>query len=256
MADTEQAANRPTPAERARTLAYGVADGVLVTPGVPYAPVPAHITGDDGVPLLLMPTASPVVAALVGNEDLPATLRISDVAPVAFPDRVRGRAWLHGWISQVPEDERRAAAIRLSRLHPRPELLDLGRPGHEDGAWTLLSLDIAQIEIDDAWGGDTLEPEDYAAASPDPFVAIEAGVLAHLDGCHRDELRALLPRLAGKDPDIRPLGLDRHGMWVRCAIPGGEPRTADLRIAFAEPVEDMAGLRAVYRRLFTPAGKR
>lgn len=261
----------PTAAERARTLAYGIADGVLVAPGVPYAPVPAHSTDRDGRPLLLVQTASPIAAALAAEPDMPATLRISDVAPVTLADRVRGRAWLHGWLTEIPAAELRTAALRLSRAHPRPELLDLGDErtglgqvghglaghglaGHGGGReWTILALEVAQVEVDDAWGSATLEPEEYADAAPDPFVAVEAGILTHLDSAHRDELTRLLPESVPPGP-VRPLSLDRHGMWLRCTAPEpGGPPSYDLRLSFAEPVSDLHGLRHVYRRLFARA---
>ncbi|GAA2434165.1 DUF2470 domain-containing protein [Actinomadura vinacea] len=266
---SEGATERPTAGERARTLAYGVADGVLAVPGVPYAPVPAHATDENGRPLLLLPAGSAAVKALRGEPDLPATLRISDVAPIPLADRVRGRAWLHGWVTEPEGDERRAAAVRLSRLHPRPELLDIGRESESDAAraWTVLALEVAEVEIRDGWGAATLEPEEYEAAVPDPFVAIEAGMLSHLDECHRGELVTMLLRLnelaaavsgsgvpgvaAGHDPVVRPLALDRYGMWVRCFSPrpdGADP--VDLRVVFGEPVSDVHGLRRVYRRLF------
>lgn len=256
----------PTPAERARTLAYGMADGVLVAPGVPYAPVPAHTTDLDGRPLLLLPASSPIVAALAGEpDDLPATLRISDVAPVPLPDRVRGRAWLHGWLTAIPASELRAAALRLSRPHPRPELLDLGAPvppqrtagdADEGSEWTIVALEVAQVEIDDAWGSATLEPEEYAAAAPDPFVAVEAGMLTHLDSCHRAELTGLLPESVPAEAreDVRPLALDRHGLWLRCRMPCADGSVScDLRLPFPEPVRDIHGLRDAYRTLFTRA---
>ncbi|XRQ04804.1 DUF2470 domain-containing protein [Actinomadura welshii] len=247
----------PTAAERARTLAYGIADGVLVAPGVPYAPVPAYSADRDGRPLLLVRTGSPIAAALTGEPDMPATLRISDVAPVTLADRVRGRAWLHGWLTEVPAPEMRAAALRLSRAHPRPELLDLGdeRPGRGEREWTILALEVAQVEVDDAWGSATLEPEEYADAAPDPFVAVEAGILTHLDSHHRDELTGLLPDCVPAGP-VRPLALDRHGMWLRCsAPPPEEPSAFDLRLTFTEPVRDLHGLRRVYRRLFARAAR-
>ncbi|RFU39986.1 hypothetical protein DZF91_19405, partial [Actinomadura logoneensis] len=203
----------PTAAERARTAAYGIAGAVLVAPGVPYDPVPAHVTDDNGAPLLFMPRRSPTVAALTGLDDLPATLRISDVAPVPLADRVRGRAWLHGWVSEVPAEGRGAAADRLARLHPRPELLDLVADDPGDGDWTVLTMDLAEIEIVDAWGAADLDPDEYRAGHPDPFVAVEAGVLGHLDGAHRAELARLVP---GAEPGrVRPLALDRHGLWLR-----------------------------------------
>ncbi|MFA1538557.1 DUF2470 domain-containing protein [Actinomadura monticuli] len=244
----------PAPAERARTLAYGIADGVLVVPRVPDTPVPAHATDRDGRPLLLVPAGAPAVARLSAEpDDLPATLRVSDVAPVTFADRVRGRAWLHGWLTEVPDTELRAAALRLSHVHPRPELLDL-RAG-KDREWTVLALEVAQVEIDDAWGSAALEPEEYAEAAPDPFVAIEAGVLTHLDSAHRDELAALLPESVPSGP-VRPLALDRYGMWMRCAGRSPDvPASFDVRLAFAEPVSDLHGLRRVYRRLFARAAR-
>ncbi|MFC6882656.1 MULTISPECIES: DUF2470 domain-containing protein [Actinomadura] len=265
----------PTAAERARTLAYGVSGAVLVTPGHPddhELCVPAHATDRNGRPLLLIPASSQVVAALSVEADVPAVLRIADVAPVPLPDRVRGRAWLHGWVTEIPAEERRAAALRLSRLHPRPELLGFGGAS-ADTEWALLALEVAQVEIDDAWGSATIEPEEYAAAEPDPFVAVEGGILSHLDSRHRGELTGLLPWTgpeggcpAGREdgcgdgaqapsPTVRPLSLDRYGMWLRCLdaeADGSEP--FDLRLAFAEPVSDLHGLRRVYRRLFAAGG--
>lgn len=253
---TTETMEGPTAAERARTLAYGFADGVLVAPGVPDAPVTAFSTDRDGRPLLLVRTASPVLAALAADEDLPATLRICDVAPVPLADRVRGRAWLHGWLTEVPAAELRPAAVRLSRAHARPELLDLGdgRPVRER-EWTILALEIAQVELDDAWGSAALEPEEYAAAAPDPFVAVEAGILTHLDSRHRAELTGLLPASVPPGP-VRPLALDRHGMWLRRCEPSPEVRASfDLRLAFSEPVSDIHGLRRVYRHLFSRADR-
>ncbi|SNR26810.1 DUF2470 domain-containing protein [Actinomadura mexicana] len=250
---SRQTIQGPTAAERARTLAYGVADGVLVAPGVPCAPVPAHTTDRDGRPLLLVRADAPVAAALTGEDDVPATLQISDVAPVPLPDRVRGRARLHGWLSEIPEGELGAAALRLSHVHPRPELLDLGAGRDGRREWTILALEAAQVEVADAWGSDTLEPEEYADAAPDPFVTVEAGILTHLDSAHRAELPRLLPESVPPGP-VRPLGLDRYGMWLRCSAPPPDaPSSFDVRLPFAEPVSDLHGLRRVYRRLFTRA---
>ncbi|WP_187357100.1 DUF2470 domain-containing protein [Actinomadura sp. CNU-125] len=199
---------------------------------------------------------------------------------------MRGRAWLHGWLTEVPAAELRAAALRLSRPHPRPELLDLAAPvppqrdaagggeADEGSEWTILALEVAQVEIQDAWGSATLEPEEYADAAPDPFVAIEAGMLTHLDSCHRAELTGLLPESvlpgdgepagdepAGDEPDatgpcdaVRPLALDRHGLWLRCRMPVADGSvTCDLRLPFPEPVRDIHGLRHAYRTLFARA---
>ncbi|WP_222720897.1 DUF2470 domain-containing protein [Actinomadura sp. HBU206391] len=244
---------RPTAAERARTIAYGVAGGGLVAPGVQYSPVAAHVTDDAGRSLLLIPAESGIVSALSGEFDLPATLRISDVAPLPLADRIRGQVWLHGWLTELPREERRAAALLLAGLHPCPELLDLAEPAP---AWTVLALEVGEVEISDGWSDGTVQPEEYAAARPDPFVAVEGGMLAHLDACHPGELAALLRgRLVPgvPAPAVRPLGLDRHGMWLRC-LPatgpdGAVPEPFDVRVEFPGPVADLPGLRRAYRRL-------
>jgi Protein of unknown function (DUF2470) len=254
---------RPTAAERARTLAYGIAGGVVDTPAATEPlPVPAHATDDEGRPYLLLPNGSPVVAALQDEPDLPAALHVSDVAPVALADRLRGQAWLRGWLTQVPVRERRLAAMRLSHLHPWPELLDLANPARSEhpagsgnsACWTVLALEIAEVEVLDGWGHAVLEPEEYAAAAPDPFVALEPQMLEHLDGCHRAELRALFRHRFGTfdpEPAVRALGLDRYGLWLRCLTAGSDEREPlDLRVEFPAPVRDLHGLRCAYRRLF------
>ncbi|GAA0966530.1 DUF2470 domain-containing protein [Actinocorallia libanotica] len=249
---------RPGPAERARTLAYGVAGGSLTALELPEEIVTAHVAGPGGTPLLLMPTASPVVQSLAHAADLPVTLQITDLAPVPLADRVRGTAWLHGWVTEVPLESRREAAVRISRLHPRSDLLDIGvripRPG-EEPEWTILSLEIAEVHLQDLWGDCVIEPEDYAEAVPDPFAAVEPSLVSHLDAHHRDELRALFGRRFGDVtpvPDVRAVGLDRFGLRVRCSAPGG-PAPFDLRFSFPEPVEDLDALRRAYRHLFHAA---
>ncbi|GAA3238537.1 DUF2470 domain-containing protein [Actinocorallia longicatena] len=241
----------PSGAERARTLAYGVAGGSLAALGEAEVTLAAHVTDEQGVPLMLVPAASPIVAALTAEPDLPATLRISDLTPVPLADRVRGRAWLHGWITEVPPESRREAAVRISRLHPRPDLLDLGAriPAVEE--WTILALEVAEIEIEDVWGSAVVEPDEYADARPDPFVALEAGAIVHLDHAHRPELAALVKARFGElEPDhvVRAVALNRFGLNVRCLAPGREP--FDLRFAFDAPARDLNGLRGAYRKLF------
>ncbi|GAB3651755.1 DUF2470 domain-containing protein [Actinocorallia lasiicapitis] len=250
---------RPSGAERARTLAYGVAGGSLHTLGEDEPlTIAAHVTDDDGVPLLLVPTSSAVVAALAAEPDLPATLRITDLAPVPLADRVRGRAWMHGWVTEVPLESRREAAIKISRLHARPDLLDVGAriPAREE--WTILALEPAEIEVEDVWGSTVVEPEEYAAARPDPFVALEPGAITHLDASHGAELRALFETRFGADlspePAVRALALNRFGLHLRALAPGLTP--VDVRFPFPVPARDLDGLRAAYRVLFKTVAPR
>ncbi|MCD0451453.1 DUF2470 domain-containing protein [Actinocorallia sp. API 0066] len=246
----------PSAAERARTIAYGVAGATLAVLGLDEElTVAAHVTGEDGVPLLLMPTASDLVRALRREPDLPATLRATDLTPVPLADRVRGTVWLHGWVSEVPLDRRREAAIRISRLHPRSDLLDIGARIPAEQEWTVLCLDVAEADVDDVWGDETIEAEDYAAARPDPFVAVEPGMVAHLDSHHRPELVGLFRARFGQvspQPIVRAVGLDRFGLRVRCTPPpSGGPAPFDVRFDFPEPVTDLPGMRCAYRTMFS-----
>jgi hypothetical protein len=104
-----------------------------------------------------------------------------------------------------------------------------------------------------------LEPEEYEAAAPDPFVVIEHGMLTHLDRCHRAELAGLFQERFGPvagEPVVRPLSLDRHGLWLRCLLPdAGGPESFDLYVEFPAPVRDLHGLRSVCRRLLAPAAQ-
>ncbi len=249
---------RPGPAERARTLAYGVAGGTLTALDLSEEAVTAHVTAADGSPLLLMPTSSPVVQALRHAPDLPATLQVTDLTSAPLADRIRGTAWLHGWVTEVPAESRRESAIRVSRLHPRPDLLDVGvRIPTEDQEWTILSLEVAEVHLSDLWGDCVVESEDYASAVPDPFVAVEPTLISHLDACHREELNSLFQhRFGGVSPVpvIRAVGLDRFGLRVRCFAPGPSgPAPFDLRFPFPEPATDLASLRRAYGLLFQAA---
>jgi hypothetical protein len=242
----------PTAAERARTLAFGVAGASLATPASDSDElIPAHVCDDRGRPLLLLSSQSPAVLALQSEQDLPGTLQITDMTAVPLADRVRGCAWFHGWLTEVPQAERREAAVRILRLHPRPDLLGIGAriPAAEE-EWTVLTMEVGEIEVEDGWGSAIVQPEEYAAARPDPFVAIEPGMIEHLDASHRTELAALYRDRFGGEGVVRAMGLDRFGLTLRCLAEDGP---LDLRLAFPEPVRDLQGLRCAYRQIFRAA---
>jgi hypothetical protein len=247
-------------------MAHGVAGGALEALWLPGDPLVTHVADADGRSLLLLPGASPVVRTLAQQDDVAATLRITDLAPVAIADRVRGRTWLHGWVSAVPAADRARAADRMARLHPRPELLAVGEPGAVGTEWALLTLDIAEVELTQP-GMDTvtIEPEEYAAADPDTFVEVEAELLRHLDACHPAEVAALYrdrtdrpcrgPERSEESGDtaVRPIALDSHGLRLRAFLRDGQH---DLWVAFPEPVRSLHDLRAAYRMLFATRAAR
>ncbi|MFG2982403.1 DUF2470 domain-containing protein [Streptomyces sp. NPDC048258] len=214
-------------------------------------PAARTVTPDGDVILLVSgESAAARAAAHAQDDDLTAVIEITDVAPVSVAHRIRGRAWLAGWLTPVRGDDRAACAALLAERHPVGELLGLA-----ESRWRLLRLEVGEISVDDLWGAEHVDPEDMAAAEPDPMVAHEAELLQHLHSAHGDrigELCGLLgPREAG-DLTAVPLALDRLGLRVR--FTGGAAGSFDARFDFPEPVADICGLRRAMRTLFSAAG--
>ncbi|MEV7546475.1 DUF2470 domain-containing protein [Streptomyces sp. NPDC089915] len=265
-----------TGAERVRTLVESNASVSLTLPGArdqvwtrdqgecgTGAPAARTVTPDGDV-ILLVPgeSAAARAAAHAQDDDLPAVIEITDVAPVSVPHRIRGRARLAGWLTPVRGDDRAPCAALMAERHPVGGLLGLtesldaddapytGRP-----AWMLLRLEVGEISVDDLWGAERVDPEELAAAEPDPMTAHEAELLQHLASVHPERLAALCGLLgsrqaAGLTPV--PLALDRLGLRVRFTR-GPGPAAFDARFDFPEPVADVCGLRRAMRSLFAAA---
>ncbi|WP_043263508.1 DUF2470 domain-containing protein [Streptomyces sp. CT34] len=232
------------------------------------APVCRTVT-DEGDVLLLVPgdSATARAAAHAQDDDLAAVMEITDVAPVSVPHRIRGRAWVAGWLTPVRNDERSAAALLLAERHPVGELLGIGEalrpdavPGiHGRAAWMMLRLEVGEAAVDDLWGAESVEPDAFAAAAPDPLVAHEAELLQHLHTAHGEQVRGLCALLGdqravcGLRDRAVPLGLDRFGLRVRFS--DGDQRSFDARFDFPEPVRDIVGLRRAMHTLFEAAAQ-
>lgn len=226
----------PSAAERTRTLVQSTCSGVLLSPGVegalPGRPMADQRTiGPDGDVFLVLPADSPVVRAATHAQDdeLPAVLEIADVAPVSVPHRIRGRAWISGWLTRVP---------------------GVAEPGR-----MMLRLEIGGASVDDLWGAEGVEPDAFARATADPLAPYEAELLQHLAAAH-DEQVQLLTELLGQRSvapgTAVPLALDRFGLRVRF-INDHDGRTFDARFDFPEPVRDVVGLRRAMHQLFAAA---
>lgn len=220
-------------------------------------PAARTVTPDGDVILLVSgESAAARAAAHAQDDDLTAVIEITDVAPVSVPHRIRGRAWLAGWLTPVRgAGERAACAALLAERHPVGELLGLsesldasptGRP-----AWMLLRLEVGEISVDDLWGAEHVDPELLAAAEPDPMVAHETELLQHLASAHGDRMGDLCGLLGPREAtDLKavPLALDRLGLRVRFL----RGTTAfDARFDFPEPVADVCGLRRAMSTLFS-----
>ncbi|MFF3324167.1 DUF2470 domain-containing protein [Streptomyces sp. NPDC002889] len=240
----------PSAAERTRTLVQSTSSAVLLVPGLdsalPEQLMPqARAVGTDGEVFLLFPADSPAVRAATHAQDdeLSAVLEITDVAPVSVPHRIRGRAWVRGWLTCVP---------------------GLAAPGS-----MMLRLEVGEADVDDLWGSESVEPEAFARALVDPLVAHETELLQHLHAAHSDQMQGLcellgdrsatrLPQADGtKEADRTggpgqravPLALDRFGLRVRFT---GE-QCFDARFDFPTPVRDIAELRRAMHTLFAAA---
>lgn len=249
MTSTTPPAVRPTAAERARTVACRPAAAVCAA-GVDGSRVLAHATTRAGQVFLVVPSDGDLAQAVqrAPEGDLPALLMVTDHAPVALRDPVRAQLWLSGWLTVVRPEHERDVALAFAEAHPAGALLDVGRTA------TLLRLDLAEVVLGE--GGSTVEltPEDYAAAEPDPLVAVEGTALQHLDADHPAELALLRSRIPGdwlgEHDVVRPLGLDRAGFRLRIE---GERGHRDVRVPFDAPVTSEVELGPAVHRLMCAA---
>lgn len=240
---------RPTPAERARTVA-GRPGAAVCAAGIDGSRVLAHATTACGQVLLVVPTDGEVCAAVTGarDGDLASLVLVTDHAPVPLRDPVRAQVWLSGWLTAVRPADERAAALAFADVAPVAELLDVGRGN------SLLRLDLAEVVLGEGGAVAEVTPEAYLAAEPDPLAGIEAAALQHLLSAHPDELSALRswvpPCWRGQDAVVQPLGLDRFGFRLRIEHRHG---TRDLRVPFSAPVTSPDALGPAVHRLLCSA---
>lgn len=233
--DEEETPRQPTAAERARTLVERNSSLALVIPGLdpdpgePMLPL-RHSVGPAGDVFLLFPRDAAAVRAVrdAGEREPEAVLEITDVAPVAVPHRIRGRAWVSGWLTTVPG-------------------------GAFEAGTELLRLETGEIALDDLWGTALVEPDEFAPAAPDPLAGYETEFLQHLAAAHAAEVGTLCALVSGRRARTReavPVALDRFGLRVRFT---GDDGTFDARFDFPGPVDGVAGARRALRELFAAA---
>jgi hypothetical protein len=206
---------QPTPAEIARTLAAGhLPAGAHIA--CRQGPVPVrHVTDDQGRILLLSPAGGTLATALrpqPGNDDTALVLDIPDIPPMAGAPSL-GRVWISGWAAELTGAEARAAALDYADADAAPDLLDVG------SGQVLHRMHVAEIRYERSHVLVVIDPDDYAAADPDPLRGIEFDLLADLADHHEDELTAYVRRRLGpaaaSGDDPRVVRLDRYGFIVR-----------------------------------------
>ncbi|MFW6691973.1 DUF2470 domain-containing protein [Streptomyces sp. MAR4 CNX-425] len=249
MADTSAA---PTPAERVRTILATAGSLMVETDGFRCDLVGLHTPGPDPDPaaepdrlLRLHPPADSALASRVVRAptgDLPVRLHLTDIAPVGVRDRVRARVTLIGWLA--PE-----------RAQPDAERLTLGFDAAEvlvvaagDGTGPAAGSGPATPDVA------VVDPDELAAARPDPLAAQESAMLLHLADSHRDAVDALTrlldPAVLHGAVRVHPLAMDRHGLTLRLE----HLRThRDVRLPFPAPLTDPAEAGPAVRTLLQAA---
>ncbi len=233
----------PPCAERARSITSRGGRAAVVGLDQTQRVVPLlHHVAADGTTTLLVPEDHPLITWVrTGpSSGLPAMLELTDTAPVALREPVRGLLWISGWLTAPGPTYARRLACEVADERPHPHLLDLG---HGAG---MLRLRPGSAVLADAEGTAPLAPAQLAAATPDPFCLLEGGWLRHLEDAHPDLFCALArhlpPTLARKGGSrIRPLGVDRLGLRLRVEADDGDH---DVRLAFQAPADDPEALRA------------
>ncbi len=228
---------RRSPAEEARTLVSSVTVGYLATAGEDGAPWCSLVVFGPtaaGDPVLLVSTMAEHGRNLV--RDPRASLALNDPAAPGDP-LDRPRITLAGRVV-APEGERaeqalddHVAAIPGARLY---------------AGWDDFAVYVLEVQRVRWIGGfarmDTISPDEYRAAEPDPTAPVAAKAVAHLNKDHADGLLAIARELGGARGAVSAVctGIDRYGIDLSCT---GAGQSAAARVAFDEPLARAADVR-------------
>ncbi|MBQ1088423.1 DUF2470 domain-containing protein [Streptomyces sp. B93] len=224
MGDSQVWTAAPSAAERARSVLATAWSCAVAAEGVREELVGAHTVSEDGRVLLHVPEDSALLAAALcaPRGEPSAVLEFADVAPVPVRHRIRARLWIAGWLS-VAE-------------------------GH-------LVFRATRVVLRQRSGAVVVDPDEFAAATPDPLATAEARLLTHLADCHGDAVERLTrlvePGSLLGATRVQPLAVDRHGLTLRI-----ERRRAhgDVRLPFHRPADDIAQLTERVHVLLSQAG--
>ena len=229
----------PPLAERARTLAVRGRTATVMAAGITgrLMPMLHQVQRDDSAILLLAGDHDLMtLAERAPGGEVSAMVELTDIAPVALCEPLRGLLWITGWLRALDPDQGRKVATQWAEQRPDPRLLDVGYTA------SLLWLDPVFVVFSDAEGSGWLTPAALASAEPDPFYRIEHAWLRHLEQYHPEVLRVAVQHLAAGQhrwgAQVRPLGIDRLGVRLRIE---GRSQAQDVRLAFHQsattPVE-------------------
>lgn len=255
---TSTAQTVPTSAERIRSACFrgqallAIADSAEAARAEPVTAPVCHLLADGSV-VIAVPARDPVAEAAVAG--VPAMLELTDHAPLRLRERVRALVWIRGQLQSVPAPEITPLLDQIAEVDPNPALLQVisprnpAQPDSTDGSYTLLRLTPESAVLADTTGAESVAVDELLSARPDPFCAIEAHWLQHLDSAHPE----LIARLAGatlpprlRRGQVRPLAVDQYGMWLRVEQTEADH---DVRLSFPRPVADVLSLNRAVRAL-------
>lgn len=212
MGDTQDWAAGPGAAERARSVLAAAWSCQVTADGAREEYVGAHSVTEGGEVLLRVPEDSALgAAALCAPRGEPsAVLEFADAAPVPVRRRIRARLWLAGWFAPA------------------------------DG---LLVFTPTRMVLRQSSGAVLVDPDEFAAARPDPLAGAEAQLLTHLADAHPDAVerltRLVRPESLQAATRVVPLAVDRHGLTLRVERTRAH---GDVRLPFHTPADTVAQL--------------
>lgn len=242
----------PTTAVQIRSICTCADGALLAVERDEPVTTPIHHLLPDGSFAVAVP-ADHAVGHRARRADSSAVMELTDYAPVPLREPVRSLVWLQGRLRRVPPPAVHDLLALIAANDPNPALLQVDRPGARlagayDTHYLALRLQVESVVVADTSGAESVAVPALLAARPDPFCAVESCWLRHLDSAHHDVVARLASRLPAqlRPGQVRPLGLDRYGLRLRVE---GDDGDRDVRLPFAQPVEDVIGLSRAIRVL-------
>ena len=234
----------PSTAERIRSACARSRDAVLALPASDPVPTTMHHLRTCGDVVIGVGSGSHAVTTAwsSGGHGVPAVLELTDYTPLPLREQVRSLVWLRGTIHPVAPNAQRALASEVAGETAYESLLDVGH------GTTLLRLRLASAVAADATGAEPVDVDELRLATPDPFWEFESAWLRHLSDDHAEVIDLLARRLPAnlRRGRVRPLAIDRYGITLRVEASDADH---DVRLPFAEPVDDFTALSRAVRIL-------
>ncbi|HEY8466218.1 MAG TPA: DUF2470 domain-containing protein [Solirubrobacterales bacterium] len=230
-------ATGPTVAEHARTMVAAHSAGALATlsaDGNPWASLATYGCLPDGSPVFMLSTLAE------HGRNVARDPRASLVVAEAWTDQ---EPLAHGRVTLVGSMERPTGEFAEHARDAHLKAVPSAAAYESFGDFSLWVLRVERVRWVGGYGRmDSAGAAEYAAAQPDPTRPAAQAAAAHLNDDHADALLNIARALAGY-PDAthaRCTGIDRYGLELAIETPRGK---APARVAFAQPVNDAAGLR-------------